>query len=276
MTERKRFVVEAQGGLFSHTELCRRHNISRLTGYKWLERYEAEGPDGLTRPLPPASFLPPCHRDLRARGCLRTPQDPAPVGCRQDLGPPGNLTPRLVPAHAPDPAQAFRSAGACQKAAPGVATRPHPGKPTATFEAPNSIWSADFKGHFKARDGIYCYPLTVHDGFSRYLLACQGLSGTTYAGSRRVFTRLFQEFGLPQRIRSDNGTPFASTALGRLSRLSVWCIKLGILPDLIEPRLPSPKRPSRTHAQRPQGRGHDTSGRATGVCSAAPLQCLPS
>ena len=84
----------------------------------------------------------------------------------------------------------------------------------------------------------YCYPLTVQDGFSRYLLACQGLEGTTYSASRRVFTRLFREFGLPQRIRTDNGTPFASIALGRLSRLSVWWIKLGILPDLIEPASP--------------------------------------
>ena len=114
----------------------------------------------------------------------------------------------------------------------------HPGRPTAPFDAPNSIWSADFKGQFKTLDGVYCYPLTVQDGFSRYLLACQGLSGTTYAGSRRVFTRLFHEFGIPDRIRTDNGTPFASIALGRLSRLSVWWIKLGILPDLIEPASP--------------------------------------
>ena len=116
--------------------------------------------------------------------------------------------------------------------------RPHPGRPTAPFDAPNAIWSADFKGQFKTLDGRYCYPLTVQDGFSRYLLACQGLEGTTYSASRRVFTRLFREFGLPQRIRTDNGTPFASIALGRLSRLSVWWIKLGILPDLIEPASP--------------------------------------
>ena len=117
--------------------------------------------------------------------------------------------------------------------------RPHPGTAhRAPFDAPNAIWSADFKGQFKTLDGRYCYPLTVQDGFSRYLLACQGLEGTTYSASRRVFTRLFREFGLPTRIRTDNGTPFASIALGRLSRLSVWWIKLGILPDLIEPASP--------------------------------------
>lgn len=116
--------------------------------------------------------------------------------------------------------------------------RTHPGPPTAPFDAPNSVWSADFKGHFKTRDGVYCYPLTVQDGFSRYLLACQGLEGPTIAATRSVFTRLFRAFGLPTRIRTDNGTPFASYALGRLSRLSIWWIKLGILPDLIEPASP--------------------------------------
>jgi hypothetical protein len=107
-----------------------------------------------------------------------------------------------------------------------------------SFDAPNSVWSADFKGQFKTRDGIYCYPLTVQDGFSRYLLGCQGLLGTRFVDTKRVFSRLFHEYGLPMRIRTDNGVPFASMALGRLSQLSVWWIKLGILPDLIEPASP--------------------------------------
>ena len=112
--------------------------------------------------------------------------------------------------------------------------RPHPGRPTAPFDAPNAIWSADFKGQFKTLDGRYCYPLTVQDGFSRYLLACQGLEGTTYSASRRVFTRLFREFGLPQRT----------------------------------------ERPSRTHAQRPQGRGHHPACRKP-FRPAEALQLLP-
>jgi hypothetical protein len=102
----------------------------------------------------------------------------------------------------------------------------------------NAVWTADFKGQFKTGDGRYCYPLTVADGFSRFLLACQGLAGTLHEPTRRVFERLFKEFGLPAAIRSDNGVPFASEALGRLSRLSVWWIKLGIRPELIEPASP--------------------------------------
>jgi hypothetical protein len=103
---------------------------------------------------------------------------------------------------------------------------------------PNEIWTADFKGQFRTRDGQYCFPLTVVDGFSRYLLACQGLRSTAISLSRPVFQRLFEEYGLPRIIRTDNGVPFATTALGRLSLLSVWWIRLGIYPELIEPAHP--------------------------------------
>jgi len=103
---------------------------------------------------------------------------------------------------------------------------------------PNAVWSVDFKGQFKTRDSRYCYPLTVTDGFSRYLLACQGLRSTATELAAPVFTRLFEEYGLPSIIRSDNGAPFATTALGRLSHLSVWWLRLGIQPELIEPAHP--------------------------------------
>ena len=114
----------------------------------------------------------------------------------------------------------------------------HPGKPSSLMLAPNAIWCADFKGQFKTGDGLYCYPLTVTDGYSRYLLGCQGLSSTRMIEAKPVFTRLFKEFGLPERIRSDNGVPFATNTLARLSALSAWWVRLGILPDLIEPGKP--------------------------------------
>jgi len=106
------------------------------------------------------------------------------------------------------------------------------------MDAPNSIWTADFKGQFRTRDSEYCYPLTVVDGYSRYLLACQGLRTTAEHASKPVFRRLFEDYGLPRIIRTDNGVPFATTALGRLSTLSVWWIRLGIYPELIEPAHP--------------------------------------
>lgn len=107
----------------------------------------------------------------------------------------------------------------------------HPGRPLTPMDAPNAIWTAGFKGQFRTRDGEYCYPLTVVDGYSRYLLASQGLRSTAIELARPVFQRLFAECGLPRIIRTDNGVPFATTALGRLSTLSVWWIRLGIYPD---------------------------------------------
>jgi putative transposase len=110
----------------------------------------------------------------------------------------------------------------------------HPGKPDTPMDRPNAIWTADFKGEFKTRDGLYCYPLTIQDGFSRYMLECQGLFSTAHRTAKMVFQRVFAEYGLPDIIRTDNGTPFASPAIARLSRLSVWWIRLGIFPELIE------------------------------------------
>src|SRR5437773_11688115 len=112
------------------------------------------------------------------------------------------------------------------------------GRPDAPLDQPNAIWTADFKGQFRTGNGIYCYPLTVQDAATRFLLGCRGLLEPTIDASWPVFQRLFRRYGLPERIRTDNGAPFASCALGRLSTLSVWWIRLGIHPELIEPAHP--------------------------------------
>ncbi|MDK4541902.1 DDE-type integrase/transposase/recombinase, partial [Kingella kingae] len=104
--------------------------------------------------------------------------------------------------------------------------------------AANSTWSVDFKGQFELGNHTLCYPLTVTDNFSRYLLLCQGLSSTRSSPVIAHFERLFEEFGLPWAIRSDNSAPFASTALGGISRLSKWWIDLGIRPERIKPAHP--------------------------------------
>ena len=114
----------------------------------------------------------------------------------------------------------------------------HPGKPSSLILAPNDLWCADYKGQFRTGNGRYCYPLTVTDGFSRYLLGCQALNSTAVAEAKPVFTRLFKEYGLPKRIRTDNGVPFATNTLARLSSLSGWWVRLGMVPELIEPGKP--------------------------------------
>jgi hypothetical protein len=103
---------------------------------------------------------------------------------------------------------------------------------------PNQEWDVDFKGEFLLGNGEYCYPLTMTDAFSRFLLRVRALEGTSGAGARPVFEGAFREFGLPWSIRSDNGTPFASHGLGRLTLLSVWWMKLGIRPVRGRPHHP--------------------------------------
>jgi transposase InsO family protein len=114
----------------------------------------------------------------------------------------------------------------------------HPGRSLYKALHPNDLWTADFKGQFRTGDARYCYPLTVADSVSRYLLGCQALRSSATQPTRASFQRLFEEYGLPRAIRTDNGAPFASVAMGRLSALSVWWIRLGILPVLIEPSHP--------------------------------------
>jgi transposase InsO family protein len=112
-------------------------------------------------------------------------------------------------------------------------------QPFAAVTAPNDAWSIDFKGQFRTTDGQWCYPLTLTDNFSRYLFRCDAYPSTAELGARKSCEAAFREFGLPWVIRSDNGTPFASTAPGGLSHLSVWWVRLGILPERIAPGKPA-------------------------------------
>ena len=117
-----------------------------------------------------------------------------------------------------------------------------PSVPTAAARGvitrPNEVWTVDYKGEFLTGDRRYCYPLTLRDGFSRYVLRCDALTAHTLAVTRPRLERAFAEYGLPDRIRSDNGPPFGGPGLARLSTLAVWWIRLGILPERIDPGHP--------------------------------------
>jgi putative transposase len=110
-------------------------------------------------------------------------------------------------------------------------------QPFAQCTAPNDLWCIDFKGQFRVGERL-CYPLTVTDGASRFILGIDALTSTKTAPARVVLERIFRQYGLPAAIRSDNGVPFASTGAGGLSQLSVWWVRLGIWPDRIEPASP--------------------------------------
>jgi putative transposase len=237
MDQKTQFIADYLRGLLPVTELCELYAVSRKTAYKWINRYDADGPTGLKdrsrRPLACPHQTPPALVEAILDARRRHPT----------WGPKKLL--KLLTMRDPDQPWPKRTAICDLLSRHGFVTRPrrrrkpgHPGKPSALIAAPNDVWCADFKGQFKTRDGLYCYPLTVTDGFSRYLLGCRALLSTSCDLAKPVFRRLFQEFGMPERIRSDNGVPFATTTLARLSMLSAWWIRLGILPDLIEPGKP--------------------------------------
>ena len=237
MRERKRFIDDLLDRRYSISELCVKYGISRKTGHKWIERFKLEGLEGLedrshaTHAVHNKTAAQVEQALLRCR--LRHPS----WGARKLLYEVGLKQPELELPHESTVCDILSRNGLVRQR---VRRRPigHPGKPSSEIVLPNQCWSADFKGQFRMGDGRYCYPLTVTDNYSRYLLECRALEGTYYEDSRRVFTRLFKHYGLPQRIRTDNGVPFAAPTLGRLSQLSVWWIKLGIQPELIEPGKP--------------------------------------
>ena len=237
MDQKTQFIADVLRGGLAIVELCDDYGISRKTGYKWIDRYLKEGPDGLRdrsrRPTSSPNGTPPelVHALLEAR--RRHPS----WGAKKLLKILHGKHPRWPWPQRSTVCEILKRHGLVAKKRRRRAIG-HPGKPTTIVTAPNDLWCADYKGQFKTGDGRYCYPLTVTDDFSRYLLGCQALLDTSVDGAKPVFTRLFREFGLPHRIRTDNGVPFATNTLARLSRLSAWWVRLGVMPEFIEPGKP--------------------------------------
>jgi len=221
----------------SVTELCDLYRVSRKTAYKWIDRYLRHGPAGLQEHSRRPQHSPSQTAEDIVQALLQARRRHPSWGGKKLLALLHKRNPSWDLPHRSTVCDILKRHGLVPK------TRHrrrigHPGKPTSSILAPNDLWSADFKGQFKTGNGRYCYPLTVADGFSRYLLSCQGLNSTAVDEAKPVFTRLFKEYGLPQRIRTDNGVPFATNTLARLSRLSAWWVRLGILPEFIEPGKP--------------------------------------
>src|SRR3954465_8360728 len=237
MEERLRFVARLLDGE-AMTDVCRDFGVSRKTGYKLLDRYKEHGLTALSdrsrRPVRYANQLPEQIESLIVRLKAEKPH----WGARKirEL-----LVRRLrgdirIPAKSTIHAVLHRHG--LVKGLHRPRHRAH-GTPLSPGLAPNDLWCVDFKGEFKLGNGAYCYPLTVTDHASRYLLLCEALDSVREETAVTAFQQLFLERGLPAAIRSDNGVPFASpNALFNLSKLSVWWLRLGIAIERIRPGRP--------------------------------------
>lgn len=236
MEDRAHFVEAAERSSCSFAELCRRFGIPPKTGYKWLKRYRLEGLAGLRdrSRRPHTSPNQTSERIVRALVRLKRREG---YGAKKLLVLLGSAHPDWELPAVSTCTELLRRHGL-------VKSRPKRRKLSRQRleltppDAPNRIWTVDYKGQFKTRDGRDCYPLTIVDGYSRFLLACEALEGTGSADAYRVFLRVFRKYGLPEVIRSDNGPPFASRGLGSLSHLAVKWVRLGIYPELIQPACP--------------------------------------
>lgn len=237
MDQRIRLIADWLSGDYTKSELCRAYGVSRPTASKWIERYAHLGPVGLEE-LSRAPHIHPNQTPEEVRALI------VETKLNHQRWGPKKVMDLLRREDDRTSWPADSTAGEILKRA-GL-TRPRTRKKrvapyTAPFGAlsrPNLVWSADFKGDFRLGDGTRCYPLTVSDNFSRYLLLCRGLTRPNHQATKPWFEWVFREYGLPEAIRTDNGSPFASLAVGGVSQLSKWWIKLGIRPERIRPGRP--------------------------------------
>jgi transposase InsO family protein len=238
MEERLRFIRDAQSDRFTMSELCARYGVSRRIGYKWLARYDADGRSGLVDRSRAPRHCP--HRtSTRICELLTTARTQHPGwGAKKLLRVLTRKHRDIRTWPAPSTVADLLARRGLVHHRPRRRQAKHPGVVRPTTAAPNDLWTADFKGQFRTGDGLYCFPLTIADQHTRYLLACRGRLSTQTVTARPVFERAFRDYGLPIAIRTDNGVPFATQAIHGLSYLNVWWMRLGIFHQRIRPGCP--------------------------------------
>jgi transposase InsO family protein len=230
--KRKQFLSEYESGEETMTDLCRAYGISRATGYEVLRRYRNQGEAGLEERSRAPGRHPnqtPAQIEERVLELRRAHMRWGPRKLKVVL--------EREPGERSWPAAS--TIGSMLQREGLVVARPKRRKvapytqPFAAASEPNRVWCADFKGWFRSGDGARIDPLTLSDACSRYLLRCQAVEKTDTRRVQAIFEAAFREYGMPGAIRSDNGAPFASRAIAGLSRLAVWWMKLGIVPERI-------------------------------------------
>jgi len=235
--KRKRFVEEWLSEEWTMTELCARHGISRQAGYNTLARYQHAGWEGFQA----RSRAPRCHPNQTLPGIE---QQIVELRHQHMRWGPRKLKVVLERKQPEVPWPAASTMGELLRREGLVIPRKKRRRmdpytaPFASASEPNRVWCGDFKGWNRTRDGERIDPLTISDACTRYLLRCQAVEKMDRARVQAIFEAAFREYGLPQAIRTDNGAPFASRAIAGLSRLALWWMKLGIVPERIQPAHP--------------------------------------
>jgi transposase InsO family protein len=237
LDSRLQFIALYQQKTMSFSELCRHFGISRTTGYKFIDRYEKGGPAGLAD-MPRVACTHPNAVDISIQQQIVVLRSDHPNWGPRKLR--AILMRQFPDGHWPAAStigELLKSRGlvTCRRRRKASAT---PSYDLTSPDGPNDVWTADFKGQFRLGNNQLCYPLTICDRFSRMLLKCQALPNTSIEFAKPVWVATFRDYGMPRIIRTDNGAPFSSTAIGGLSRLSAWWIRLGIIPERIAPAKP--------------------------------------
>ena len=237
MEERIKFISHYLEGELSMAALCREFGISRKTGYKLIRRFIEDPVTGLQDRSRAPHNHPNGVSDMTAEAIVAARR-------RHPTWGPKKLRAWL---ERTDSSMAWPAASTIGDilSRHGLSVPRRRSRKTVVYnepfvgcDYPNAVWSADFKGWFMTGDNTRCDPLTISDNYSRYLLRCQATSSPDYVHVQPVFEAAFREYGLPVAIRTDNGSPFATTTVGGLSRLSIWWLKLGIIPERIVPGHP--------------------------------------
>lgn len=230
--EKVKFIGDNLKKEFDFSELCRRYGITRPTGYALVKRFEQESVEAFEEKSRAPHHIP--HKtDREIEKVL------IDLKHRYPSWGPKKIRDYLIAEDMEETVIAASTIGDIYKRHGLVKPRrtrkrvPAHTEPLKHCKQSNDVWSADFKGHFRLKDNSYCYPLTITDNYSRFLLLCQSLKSPTCDNTIKYFEKVFIEYGLPCVIRTDNGQPFCGMGLGGLTRLSIWFLKLGIMPERI-------------------------------------------
>lgn len=237
MDQKIQMIADWQSQCFNITDLSQKYGVSRPTVYKLIDRYQEHGIEGL-KELSRAPKTCPQKTSQKVRDLIVEEKlkyrKRGPKKIQSQLQ---RKYPKLEIPAASTVGYWLKKEGLVKERKKSRRVPPYT-QPFVRCSAPNDLWSMDYKGQFYLKSNKPCYPFTTSDNFSRFILGCDALAGPRYLPTQQCLERLFREYGLPLAIRFDNGTPFAATSIGGLSRIMIWLILLNIIPERIDKGCP--------------------------------------